>query len=474
MRKLFFFLVLFAISIPAFAENIYVSQSGSGDGSSCGSSRSASWFNSSGNWGGGAGQINGGDTVYLCGTITSALTMQGSGSSGNIITTDGSSATLSGGFNASTRSYFTLQNVTTSGSLSNGFFNFMDSSNATITNITIPSADAYYPMEFRRASYITVNGIRANNVRQGLIRIDATTMTPPHHVTLSNLNITTTNDYVATEQRDLIHTEGAHDIIIEGSYFNKRWSSQNNPTAHNDIWQAWGNKSNPSIPNPYNVTLRHSLLITEANYDGNYQFVIWGEGAGTFNIYGNVFVKKGSDPTGSMIVLGNFLSNSTVNIYNNTFVQKDTPTYYLLLNFNMASGGTVNFKNNVVYNPSASSGVISSTGTFDHTYNTYYGGQSNGYMGTSCGSYASTGEVCNSNPLFTNYATDDFRIGTNSPAYNSGTDLGSTFNSGLSTSSSSFPNPTLTGRPQATSWNKGAYEYTGGKVPLAPSNLGIN
>lgn len=44
------------------------------------------FFNSVGNWGSGAGQIGAGTAVHLCGTISTTLATQGSGSSGNPIT----------------------------------------------------------------------------------------------------------------------------------------------------------------------------------------------------------------------------------------------------------------------------------------------------------------------------------------------------------------------------------------------------
>ena len=120
MKRVYFFLffVLLFARI-SHAENIYISQSGTGAGASCSNPRSASWFNTSGNWGSGAGQINGGDTVYLCGTITSDLTMQGSGSSGNVITIDGTSATLgtSSNINADGLGYITLKNITAPNSI---------------------------------------------------------------------------------------------------------------------------------------------------------------------------------------------------------------------------------------------------------------------------------------------------------------------------------------------------------------------
>lgn len=81
--------ILFTIMpLSCFAEDIYISQSSQGadTGTDCLNAHSVSWFNTSGNWGTGAGKINAGDTAHLCGTINTSLTVQGSGSAGSPIT----------------------------------------------------------------------------------------------------------------------------------------------------------------------------------------------------------------------------------------------------------------------------------------------------------------------------------------------------------------------------------------------------
>ncbi|HXM14570.1 MAG TPA: hypothetical protein VN933_04965 [Candidatus Eremiobacteraceae bacterium] len=77
--------VVFCGSAQAASSAVYISQSGggAGDGSSCANAKPASFFNSGSNWG---STIGAGTTVHLCGTITTGLTAQGSGSSGNPIT----------------------------------------------------------------------------------------------------------------------------------------------------------------------------------------------------------------------------------------------------------------------------------------------------------------------------------------------------------------------------------------------------
>ena len=89
MLKLLAILALVALS--AHANTVYISQSGSGtdsgaDASDC---KPVTWFNTPGNWVGSSptgAQIGPGTTVTLEGTITAALTAQGSGSSGSPVT----------------------------------------------------------------------------------------------------------------------------------------------------------------------------------------------------------------------------------------------------------------------------------------------------------------------------------------------------------------------------------------------------
>lgn len=72
------------------AENIYVAQNSTGtnSGAGCANVHSSDWFNTSNNWATPkqSGKIGPGDTVHLCGTLTSPITVQGSGTTGSPIT----------------------------------------------------------------------------------------------------------------------------------------------------------------------------------------------------------------------------------------------------------------------------------------------------------------------------------------------------------------------------------------------------
>lgn len=82
-------LLLLLLALPVMgAESFYLAQSaaGSGDGSSCGNAKAATFFNNAANWGVGAGKISPDDTVELCGTITTVLIAPAGGSSGHPVT----------------------------------------------------------------------------------------------------------------------------------------------------------------------------------------------------------------------------------------------------------------------------------------------------------------------------------------------------------------------------------------------------
>jgi hypothetical protein len=59
---------------------------GSDTGANCANAHGASWFNDAVNWGGGTSKVGAGDTIHLCGNITTPLVVQGSGSTGSPVT----------------------------------------------------------------------------------------------------------------------------------------------------------------------------------------------------------------------------------------------------------------------------------------------------------------------------------------------------------------------------------------------------
>ncbi len=80
----FFLMFSFAFRTPQ--ANVYLAQSSAGaiDATSCANARAISYFNSSGNWGSGSTQIGPSTVVHLCGTLTTAIAFQASGTAGNV------------------------------------------------------------------------------------------------------------------------------------------------------------------------------------------------------------------------------------------------------------------------------------------------------------------------------------------------------------------------------------------------------
>jgi hypothetical protein len=76
-------------SAKAQTQTIYVAQTaaGAGNGSDCADAYAVTFINTAGNWASSytAGKVSPGTEVALCGTITSTLTMEGSGTSGSVI-----------------------------------------------------------------------------------------------------------------------------------------------------------------------------------------------------------------------------------------------------------------------------------------------------------------------------------------------------------------------------------------------------
>jgi len=119
---LFLFVCVCTIAGFCSATDIYITPTGTAQGVCTTSPQPPSWFNTASNWGSGSAQIGPGTTVHLCGTISTPLTAQGSGSNGSPITIffeSGASITAacggSGCLNAAGLSYIVVDGGTACG-----------------------------------------------------------------------------------------------------------------------------------------------------------------------------------------------------------------------------------------------------------------------------------------------------------------------------------------------------------------------
>ena len=172
--------------------------------------------------------------------------------------------------------------------------------------------------------------------------------------------------------------------------------------------------------------------------------------SGTVNIYGNVFL--GLNGAGSGNGLCGCCNQGVVfNVYDNTIVAKNGSNNI----FNFAHAGTLNIRNNII----RINGQTTLTGDMprNRSYNLWFGPNSPSCVAT---------EICSQDPLFTNYTSNDFSLQSGSPARSSGTNLGAGFDRALAPGST-WPNPTEILR--VGSWDRGAYQGTGGGCPSRPN-----
>lgn len=263
--------MLFVILLSGFssASDIYIAQNAAGGntGADCADAHAASWFNSSANWGSGAGKIGPGTTAHLCGTLTTALTALGSGTSGNPIT-------------------------------------ILFESGAQISLAACGSTGC---LNIAAKSYITIDGgtnglIQATNVGTGLSNGDSVAVyarSGSSHIEVKNLTIT--NMYVITSPSDnsasgsyyglwndgdhmLFHNNTIHDCYAGVKTESDNNSSYYSNTIYNNNWGIFlsGNSTNG---------VNHDLIYGNEIYD----FDKWDTTADTYH-HDGIFLAGNGTP----------------------------------------------------------------------------------------------------------------------------------------------------------------------------------
>jgi hypothetical protein len=224
MRKLVFVLGFLLAAASAKANDIYITQSGTGGGTSCSSPQSLAYFNNSANWGTGK-PIAPGTTVHLCGTFTGTagqqlLTVQGSGASGSPITVRFETGAVL------TAPYFSSQGAINANGKS--FITIDGGTNGIIQN--------------------TANGSTlANHVSSRGVYLANCTNCTVQNLTIANLYVrsSTTDVFLASagDVNCIYFTSGSHNALV------------NNVTCHDAGWAITGPGNNATIQNSnvYNV-----------------------------------------------------------------------------------------------------------------------------------------------------------------------------------------------------------------------------
>ena len=422
------------------ATSIYTAQTakGTNDGSSCANAHSASWFNTSGNWGSGSTQIGPGTTVHLCGTITSDLTFKGSGTSGNYITVDGAGATMSATFFAGpTFSYGKIQNVTWADNFGRQLFSCTSCGNFIFTN---NRADNWHGGQ---AIYIAEDG---------------TTRLP--QITASNNYIRTSTGNFGDVQNDIVFCAGCTNTIIEGNHFEMRIVGASPYSyAHDDVIQSF-RKGGASLGPPSNLTIRYNKIVMNTADGAHRSWCMLEHLGGTNYIYGNLFLGiQGADgANGCALYRGQ--SGVVHHFIGNTVVAKGTASNNTL-NL-LGTGSTINIRNNIFYT-AGNQGYTISMSTINRSNNLWYGTRAPACTGT--------GEICGNNPLFTDYANNDFTLQSGSLAKGAGFTFAGPYNYGP-VNSLTWPNPTLA--QKSSTWDIGAFvNVSGGGGLMPPANLRV-
>ena len=432
-----------AAATPAWAEDLYVSQSGTGSGTSCTSPRSSSWFNTASNWANPKqdGKIGPADVVYLCGPLTTDLTLQGNGSSGSYVTVDGSSAALATGFNFNTanKSWWNIQNVTWDYGATGSVIVITGGSNGIFTS-------AY-------ADNVSGDPIVWLSQYNGAVL--------PNAITISNSFLRTGSTDYGDTQHDIIKTEGSTNVVIDGNYLEMR-AGGTGAQAHDDVIQTF-EKGGTSAGNPANWTVRYNWIVMNSTASADRSWTMMERLSGTNYIYGNVFLGIQGAGGANGLNVHNSASGAVFNIFNNTFVTKGTSSNNVL---NLSDSGTANLTNNIFHlqNQTAITGGM----VMKRSYNLWYGTRIPSCIGI-------PGEICGRDPLFTSYSANDFSLQPASPAVNAGTNLGSgpsgqTLDYGLQPSAS-WPDPMEVQRTGG--WDAGGYQLPVAGPPAAATNVRV-
>jgi hypothetical protein len=219
-------------------------------------------------------------------------------------------------------------------------------------------------------------------------------------------------------------------------------------TNHDDCIQTW-QKGGTSGGPPYNWTIANNEFVMNTTATQNKSWHMLEQlGTGYVNIYGNLYVGLQGASGANGIAADNNNSGATFHIYGNTIVEKAGGPNNL---FNISGSGSYYLSDNIIYSTDAGNALTGGETFTSRDHNLWYGAGI-----PSCSGF--TGDICGSNPLFTNYSGNDFSQQATSPAIGAGANLGSSYNQ-YPLPETTWPNPTLGTRPATGAWDAGAYQY---------------
>ena len=430
--------VMIGLSPLSFAD-VHIAQTsqGVGDGSSCASARSVSWFNSSTSWGPNSTQINPANAVQLCGTITSDLKFQADGVAGSPIIVDGTDATMNASFVAGPRvSYGKIQNAKWVDNFGRTLFQCLSCDNFIFTN---NKADNWH------------GGSAVYLVEDGVTQL-------PHDLLISNNYIRTSTADFGDTQIDIIVCAGCTNTVVEGNHLEMRiLGSAPHYQSHDDVIQSF-RKGGSSMGYPSNLTMRYNkIVMNTADRTGHRSWCMLEMLGGVNHIYGNLFLGLSGADGSNGCNINSSQSSAVFNFFNNTMVSKGSASNNQL---NLQNGGTINLRNNIFY-AGGNQGWALTMANITRANNLWYGSRAPACNGA--------GEICTRDPMFADYINNDFSLQAAAPGVGAGLVLGSMYDKSLA-AGAVWPSPRLTQR--IGNWSIGAFDTMGAPgVLLAPTNL---
>jgi peptidoglycan hydrolase-like protein with peptidoglycan-binding domain len=348
--------------------DFYIAQSaeGTGTGADCADALPVTWFNNAPSWGTGTSQIGPGDTVHLCGNITTNLVAQGSGTagnpitilfapgatmskpawSGNIISVDGLSyVTINGGATGQ------IGGVSGNASLANGIIESTDNGTNLgnqLSAVGVSGKEAQHIIVENlviRNLYVHVPGtddgggvaVKAywNNdgstpsdwtVTNDIFHDEAVGFTIGYGPNSQNFTFSSSTAYNVNwggNAGDDGSQTSMTNLVVTGDYFHdwSNWDQTNDDNHHNGFY-AWAEDSGTLNSVTYSDNVLGPDTTAGSSNDQTSDLFISGAGAvGPFNVFNNIFVNNGLNafPSNGMVFVWP-AAGSVTHIYNNTFI----------------------------------------------------------------------------------------------------------------------------------------------------------
>ena len=405
MRKILLSIIFVLFAVNTFGADYYIAQTatGSGDASSCANAKIYSW-----NWT--TPNVADGDTVHLCGTITSTLNIPISGSSVGITVkfesgakfsktawgTDASGAIYSSGKNyiiidggsngiienTNNGTALGLQQDTTGIYLNGG-------SNITIKNLTIKNLYVRTPNSQDSNSYASA----IHSIDTGSLTINNNTIYGAYYLLLitaasgnpSGLSIYS-NDLSQFSTAIVVRLDGSsnysnvniyNNTIYDSYVWDGCWGGTGDDYCTSGTWfhrdgiHTWGNYSGKTVGT---VTIYNNTFTGDWGVSGHYtSFIGTTDYTTPVVIYNNLFNVTNQAPSTGWIWLANYTGiNSSARIYNNTLVNNSGGNGGDAIYNQGGTWSTMDIKNNIFSGIYIGIYDVPGTATITSDYNDFY------------------------------------------------------------------------------------------------------